>query len=112
MAARSSGVFPREGFNLDDELKATGASTVLTGWHLDYAKTIRCICLDPGATTTLTLGGHAVAAAGANADADANGALIIHVRGALLNHEAAGTVAANAGTGTWYFELVDGVRRG
>jgi len=111
MAARSTGLFPREGFNLDDALKATGASTTLTGTNLHHAKTVRAICLDAAADTTLTVGGLAVGAAGMNADADLNGALIVHFRGALCADQKDGTVVANAGGGTWYFELVDGPRR-
>ena len=128
MAARSTGVYPREGFNLDEETRvlAVASGTAAPGGiTLKHAKTIRVIVVgltgvDNAGTNklTVTLGGQAV---DFNArDLDANGVGIAHVRGALCdtNNEAfitkGGTAAigtaANAATGV-FLELVDGPRR-
>ena len=44
MAARSSGMFPREGFNLDAECEITTTPTA-AATTLAHAKTIRVICV-------------------------------------------------------------------
>ena len=63
MAQRSTGMFPREGFNLDAECEIT-ASAVAASTTLADAKTIRVIVvgaagIDDGGTNkiTVTLGG-------------------------------------------------------
>ena len=110
MAARSEGLFPREGFNLDEELKVPSAGTTLSV-NLHHAKTVRIICVAPLADGAIVLGGETIAMN--SADADANGVVIAHVRGALLADQPAGTVCTTAGTGSadYYLELVDGTRR-
>lgn len=116
MAQRSTGLFPREGFNLDDELAIT-SSPVAAAVTLTNAKTIRVIALGltSGASDgviTVTLGGEDVVLA--EADADPNGALIGHVRGALctadnnVSYALAGTTPA---VGSVHYELVDGPRK-
>ena len=59
MAARSSGLFPREGFNLDAECEITtsSASAAVT---LTNAKTIRVIGIGVTVDVVATLGGVAV----------------------------------------------------
>ena len=107
MAQRSSGIFPREGFNLDESCKAAAGGATTLGVNLAHTKTIRAICLDPSATTVLTVGGHVVYAADPTGDVDANGALIVHLRGSLLADQPSGTVVADPVSGTWYFEKVE-----
>ena len=109
MAARSSGIFPREGFNLDEELKLTAGGSTLPA-NLYHAKTIRVVGIGVTADVEVTLGGATVALA--VADADPNGVVIAHIRGALTGDAPSGTVASYTGTAAGVFcELVDGPRR-
>jgi hypothetical protein len=118
MAARSTGLFPREGFNLDEQNKLTTTQTALPGVTLKNAKTLRIIGLGIGAIdnagtnkVTVTIGGQVVTF---NAqDADLNGVYIAHVRGALcdITNTAAyalGGTATLAASGGIFVELVDG----
>ena len=106
MAARSTGVFPREGFNLDAECEITtssaSASTTLTS-----AKTIRVIGIGVSADVVATLGGVDVALNAA--DADPNGVVIAHVRGALCGADN-NVIYTGTAAGVFY-ELVDGPKR-
>ena len=117
MAARSSGLFPREGFNLDAECEIT-ASAVAASTTLANAKTIRVIVINAGGIDdagtnkiTVTLGGQVIEVNAA--DLDANGVGIAHVRGALcdadnnVQYVLGGTATV---TGVFY-ELVDGPKR-
>lgn len=112
MAARSSGIFVREGFNLDEEMLVPASGTVPA--NLYHAKTVRVVGINVvGEDLVATLGGVEVALPAA--DADRNGVVIAHIRGALCADEPAGTTASIAGTATndgVYLELVDGPRRG
>jgi len=118
--ARSTGLFPREGFNLDSDLKLT-ASQVDKGVTLASAKTIRVIGLgvsgiDNAGTNklTVTVGGQVVTFN--LRDADPNGVYIAHVRGATcdVNNTAGytlgGTAAVAAGGGV-FLELLDNPSR-
>lgn len=121
MAARSSGIFPREGFNLDESGKITATATGTDApFTLTAAKTIRIVVVGAGGIDdagtnkiTVTLGGQAT---DFNlADLDGNGVGIAHVRGALCDaddndafYELGGTATLAGGV---YLELVDGVRR-
>jgi hypothetical protein len=117
MAARSSGLFPREGFDLDEQLKLTTSQAAISGVTLKYAKTIRVIGLgitgiDNAGTNkiTVTVGGQAVVFQAQ--DADPNGVYIAHIRGALCDVTntagyavgGTGTVAAGGGI---FLQLVD-----
>ena len=89
MAARSTGLFPREGFNLDAQTEIT-ASSAPAAVTLANAKTIRVIVInaasidDAGTNKiTVTLGGKDVEINAA--DLDLNGVGIAHVRGALCD---------------------------
>jgi hypothetical protein len=110
MAARSTGIFVREGFNLDEEMQITGATVPANLYH---AKTIRVVAIGAtGADLVATIGGVAVALDAA--DADLNGVVIAHIRGALCADEPTGSSVALAGTlptGGVFLELVDGPRR-
>ena len=126
MAARSSGLWPREGFNLDAEMQVpenAGGNIALLG-DLSRAKTIRVILINP-----LVLGDGRI-----EVDFDTlnsvklvfdvntpyeggSGTLILgHVRGALLDgktQDVAYQVIPNTGGASVdavYLELVDGVR--
>ncbi len=127
MAARSTGLFTREGFNLDAEMQVpenSGGSVELLG-DLSKAKTIRIILIDPvitgdaviridfdtGNLVTRTYDVLTPYAAG-------SGNIIIdHVRGALLDgktQDVAYQLILNTGAVTVdgvYLELVDGARR-
>lgn len=101
MAQRSSGIFPREGYNLDDANKATGAATEIAS-ELQHCKTVRIIAFGLGDTTSVDVEGYEVIAAEVGA-ADPK---IVHVRGALL--PAGKTVnITNPGSAAVYFEKVD-----
>tara|TARA_B100001173_G_scaffold311001_1_gene327010 strand:+ start:384 stop:737 length:354 start_codon:yes stop_codon:yes gene_type:complete len=117
MAARSTGVFPREGFNLDSEAEIT-ASAVAANTTLANAKTIRVIAVNAGSIDdagtnkiTVTLGGQDVVFN--LADLDRNGVGIAHIRGALCDADnnvqyVLGGTATVSGV---FYELVDGPRR-
>ena len=110
MAQRSTGMFPREGFNLDAECEITTSSAAAKA-SLKDAKTIRVIGLGvTGSDLTVTLGGHEVVLD--SADADPNGVVIAHVRGALCDADNNVQYAVTASTTTGvFYELVDGPRR-
>ena len=130
MAQRSTGIFPREGFNLDAELEITTADTAASV-TLKHAKTIRIIVVGATRTApvgdgaegdiTVNIGGKDVVFT--NVDFDANGVAIAHVRGALLDgdNNVVYTInpgADNTGTGGTYtvsggvfYELVDGAAK-
>ena len=117
MAAKSSGMFPREGFNLDAELAIT-SSSVAAKVTLAYAKTIRVILIgaagidDAGTNkVTVTLGGQVVEFNAA--DLDANGVGIAHIRGALCDadNNVQYTLGGTATVGGCFYELLDGPRR-
>lgn len=110
MAARSEGMFPREGFNLDAECEITATPTA-AATTLAHAKTIRVIGLAvTGSDLTVTLGGQTVVLD--SADADPNGVVIAHIRGALCdaNNNVSYAVTSSTTAGVFY-ELVDGPRR-
>lgn len=118
MAARSSGIFPRENFNLDAELEITTSDTA-AAVTLKFAKTIRVILIGATITgngdVTVNIGGKDVVFLAG--DLDANGVGIAHVRGALLDGDNNVIYAANANTGSAavaggvYYELLDNARR-
>lgn len=117
MAARSSGIFPRENFSLDAECEIT-ASAVAAATTLAHAKTIRVIVLgaagidDAGTNKiTVTLGGQAIEFNAA--DLDLNGVGIAHVRGALCDadNNVQYTLGGTATVAGCFYELVDGPRR-
>jgi len=117
MAARSTGIFPREGFNLDAQCQIT-ASAVAANTTLAHAKTIRVILIgadnidDAGTNkVTVTLGGQVVEFNAA--DLDQNGVGIAHVRGALCdaNNNVQYTLGGTATVGGCFYELVDGPSR-
>lgn len=115
MAARSSGIFPREGFNLDDQLEITTSDTA-AAVTLANAKTVRIIVIGGAiggdGDITVNIGGKDVVFLAG--DFDRNGVAIAHVRGALLDGDNNVVYAANANTGSAavtggvYYELVDG----
>ncbi len=111
MAARSSGLFPREGFNLDAECEITTSPTAAKA-TLAHAKTIRVIVIGlVGGDATLTIGGQTVEIAEAT-DLDLNGVGIAHVRGALCDADNNVSYALSAGSvGGVFYELVDGAKR-
>ena len=121
MAQRSTGLFPREGFNLDDAGKITATATGTDApFTLVNAKTIRIVLIgaagidDLGTNKiTVTLGGQAVVFNAA--ELDANGVGIAHVRGALCDQDDNDAYYTLGGTATLaggcFLELVDGPRR-
>ena len=111
MAARSTGIFPREGFNLDAELEITTTPTA-AAVTLANAKTIRIIVVGlSGGDCTVVIGGQTVVIAEAT-DLDANGVGIAHIRGALCDANNNVVYTLSAGTvGGVFYELVDGPAR-
>ena len=111
MAARSTGMFPREGFNLDAECEIT-TSPAAAAVTLANAKTVRVIVIGlSGGDATVTLGGQDVVITEAG-DLDLNGVGIAHVRGALCDANNNVSYSLSAGTvGGVFFELVDGAKR-
>ena len=107
MAQRSSGIFPREGFNLDAETEITTTPTAAKV-TLAHAKTIRVIVLGlTGGDATVTLGGQDVVVTEA-ADLDRNGVGIAHIRGAICDTNNNVSYALSAGTASGvFYELVD-----
>ncbi len=101
MAARSTGVFPREGFDLDENFEVT-TSDVAAPVTLKFIKTIRCILIGSNitgdGTATFNIGGRDVVFT-AN-DVDANGVAIAHVRGALCDADNLVKYSLAPGTGT------------
>ena len=127
MAARSSGLWPREGFNLDAEMQVpenAGGGIALLG-DLSKAKTIRVILINPLVTGDGEIRVDFDTANSVSLSFDVNtpyeggsGTLILgHVRGALLDgktQDVAYQVIQNTGAASVdavYLELVDGVRR-
>ena len=109
MAARSSGMFPREGFNLDAECEIT-SSAAPAKTTLANAKTIRVIGLGvTGSDLTVTLGGATVVLD--SADADPNGVVIAHVRGALAAGSNSVSYTTTGSVSGVFYELVDGAGR-
>ena len=115
MAARSSGMFPREKFDIDAGflVTATDAAAPVT---LTNIKTIRVglvgTTITGNATVTFNLGGQDVVFT-AN-DLDPNGVGIAHVRGALCDADnlVKYTAAAGSGSvsvGTAFLDMVDNV---
>lgn len=101
MAARSTGIFPREKFDLDANLAVTTSDADL-GVTLSRIKTIRCVLVNTtitgDATVVFNVGGQDVTF-GAG-DLDLNGVGIAHVRGALCDADNLVKYTATAGTGT------------
>ena len=118
MAQRSTGIFPREGFNLDAQAEIT-ASSVAASATLANAKTIRVIVIGAGSIDdagtnkiTVTLGGKDIEFNAA--DLDGSGVGIAHIRGALCDADnnvqyVLGGTATVSGV---FYELVDGPARG
>lgn len=106
MAARSTGLFPREGFNLDAQTEIT-TSSAPASVTLTNAKTIRVIGIGVTVDVIATLGGVAVELN--VADADPNGVVIAHVRGALCSAD--NNVIYTGTAAGVFFELVDGAKR-
>ena len=124
MSARSTGIFPREGFNLDNSFKlAEGANQAPVA--ITNCRTVRVtalgVALTGDAVLGIQIGGEVVYSADASklaADLDPNGVLILHVRGygkpsnlvgyTLFPNTGTASVAANGGI---FVELVDGPAR-
>ena len=109
MAARSEGMFPREGFNLDAQAEIT-TSPAAAAVTLAHAKTIRIIGIGvSGGDATVTIGGQTVVLA--VAEADPNGVCIAHIRGALCSADNNVSYGTTGTVGGVFYELVDGPRR-
>ena len=115
MAARSTGMFPREKFDIDANMIVT-TSDADPGVTLSNIKTIRVglvnTTITGNATVVFNIGGQNVTFT-AN-DFDENGTAIAHLRGALCDADnlAKYTAAAGSGTvsvGTAFLDMVDNV---
>lgn len=127
MAARSTGLFTREGFNLDDQMQVpenAGGTVELLG-DLSKAKTIRVILINPSITGDAqivvdfdTLNSvQFVVDATTPYEAGSGNLAIGHIRGALLDgktQDVAYQTVQNTGAASVdavYLELVDGASR-
>ena len=117
MAARSTGIFPREGFNLDNSFAVFGTSTEAPV-NMRNCRTLRVTLINPVATGDGIVGvniGGTIFSYDAAATAAANGRIIIHVRGySLANNTTQQVILENTGTATiegCFVELVDGPAR-
>lgn len=115
MAAQSSGVFPREKFDLDAAMVVT-ATPAAAAISLKSIGTIRIVVLDANGIdnagtnkVTVNVGGKAVVF-NAN-DLDANGVGIAHIRGALCdaNNNVDYDLGGTATVGAVYIDAVDNV---
>ena len=115
MAARSTGVFPREKFDLDAAMAVT-ATPAAAAIDLKSIRTIRVIVLDAGGIDnagtnkiTVNVGGKAVVFNAA--DLDINGVGIAHIRGTLCdaNNNVDYDLGGTATVGAVYIDAVDNV---
>ena len=115
MAARSTGVFPREKFDLDAELEVTATPTA-AAIDLKSIRTIRVVVLgaagvDDAGTNKITVnvGGQAVVFNAA--DLDTNGVGIAHIRGSLCdaNNNVDYDLGGTATLAGCYLDAVDNV---
>lgn len=115
MAQRSTGVFPREKFDLDESLKVTTTATA-AALPLTSFSTIRVIVLDAAGIdnagtnkVTVTVGGQSVVFNAA--DLDKNGVGLAHIRGALCdaNNNISYALGGTATVGAVYLDAVDNV---
>ena len=101
MAARSTGIFPREKFDLDANLVVT-TSDADPGVTLTSVRTIRCILVNTSitgnATVVFNVGGQDVTFTAS--DLDLSGVGIAHVCGALCDADNLVKYTATAGSGT------------
>lgn len=125
MAARSTGIFPREGFNLDNSFKLVEGAGVPAPVTITTCRTVCVIAmgidLTGDAIFAIEIGGEIVWQGDATAlaaDTDPNGVLILHVRGyGKPNNNCGFILFANTGTasvaadGGVFVELVDGPAR-
>lgn len=129
MAARSTGMYPREDYNIDAAMQvpsASGGSVALLG-DLSKAKTIRIIAVETAIVGDAEIevvfdAGDTVSVKFDNLTAGnpVGGVAIAHIRGALLDgktQDVGYNLIQNTGSaaigpnGGIYLELVDGVRR-
>ena len=115
MAARSTGMFPREKFDLDANFALT-TSPVTQGVTLANIKTIRVIVV--GAAGVDDLGTNKITVDVGNqtvvfnaADLDENGVGIAHLRGALCDgdNQAFYTLGGGSSVGGVFLDMVDNV---
>lgn len=124
MTARSTGIFPREGFNLDNSFQLDDTGSTVSPVNLRHCRTIRVVMVNTVLTGDALLAiefyGKVVASYDATelaAAKDANGVAIFHVRG--YNLPTGNEIVSYApvpGTGTFstdgiFVELVDGPAR-
>ena len=125
MSARYTGIFPREGFNLDNSFKLAEGAGAPAPVTITNCRTLRVIAtgvnLTGDAVVAIEIGGEIVYSADAAqfaSDLDPNGVLILHVRGhskpgnncgyVLFANTGTASVAVNGGI---FVELVDGPAR-
>lgn len=115
MAARSTGVFPREKFDLDNSFKVTTTATA-AAIPLTTFRTIRVVVLgaagidDAGTNkVTVTVGGQSVVFKAS--DLDKNGVGLAHIRGSLCdaNNNISYALGGTATVNSVYLDFVDNV---
>lgn len=115
MAQRSTGVFPREKFDLDEAFKVT-TTPAAAPIPLTSIGTIRIVVLDAAGIDdagtnkiTVTVGGKATVFNAS--DLDKNGVGIAHIRGTLCdaNNNMSYTLGGTGTVGAVYLDVVDNV---
>lgn len=117
MAARSTGIFPREGFNLDNAFAVLSTSTEAP-INMRNCRTLRVTLINPVATgdgiVGVSIGGTIFSYDAADTTA-ANGRIILHIRGySLASNGTEQVILPNTGTASMdgcFVELVDGPAR-
>jgi hypothetical protein len=115
MAQRSTGVFPREKFDLDAAFQVTttptGAAIPLTTFRTIRVVVLGASGIDDAGTNkvTVTVGGQAVVFKAA--DLDKNGVGLAHIRGSLCdaNNNISYTLGGTATVNSVYLDFVDNV---
>ena len=119
MSARSTGIFPREGFNLDNSFKLIHNGSVEAPVNLKHCRTLRIVCvgyvITGDALLLIDIGGQDVYINHTALTSARDGKVVFHMRGAnAVNNECIVTPLLNSGTiteGDIYVELVDGPAR-
>ena len=119
MAARSTGIFPREGFNLDNAFKLIHNGSVEAPVTLKHCRTLRIVCvgyeITGDAIVSIDIGGQDVYINHTVLTAARDGKVVFHMRGAnTVSNLCIVTPLVNAGSitaGEVYVELVDGPAR-
>ena len=119
MAARSTGIFPREGVNLDNAFKLIYNGSVTAPVTLKHCRTLRVVCVGYVITgdsiVAIDIGGNTMYLNNTVLDNTVDGVKVFHVRGYVTqDNDCIITPFVNTGSitpGEVYVELVVGPAR-